>query len=80
MKLLTLKYLFRMKDTPEKSVCVKYVTDVEEAHKELQTKIKFDETVLGCIFEYVSEIDLSQVGITTTVKPIEKEGNENEKV
>lgn len=73
MKLLTLKYLFRMKDTPESSICVKFVTDTDEAHQDLQKKIKFDDSVDSCLFEYVSEIDLSKLGFTTTVKPLGKE-------
>lgn len=69
MKLLTLKYLFKMKDTPDK-LCVKFVTDVEEAHYKFQTDIKFDESILACLFEYVCEYDCSQIGVTTTVKPL----------
>lgn len=70
MKLVTLKYLFISKDMDDGRVGVKYVTDTEEAHKDFQLKLKSDDSILGCLYEYVSEVDLSLIGVVTTVIPM----------
>lgn len=70
MKLVTLKYLFVSKDMEDGRVGVKYVTDTEDTHKDFQLKLKADDSILGCLYEYVNEIDLSLSGFTTTVKPM----------
>lgn len=70
MKVVTLKYLFMSKDMEDGRVGVKYVTDTEEAHKEFQLKLKSDDSILGCVYEYISEVEISLTGVVTTVKPM----------
>lgn len=70
MKVVTLKYLFVSKDMEDGRVGVKYVTDTEEAHKDFQLKLKSDDSIYGCLYEYIGEVDLSLSGVVTTVKPM----------
>lgn len=74
-KLITLKYLFAMKDTPEQSICVKYHTCTQKEHDDLIQQIKDSDDIVSCCTEYISEIEPTKIGIFTTVKRREVDDN-----
>lgn len=74
--LYTYRYIFKTKDN---KVCIKYLTDVQEAHKTLQTQIRDNPNIVSCVREYVNEINFEYVGYTESVKEEKKEkGDEND--
>lgn len=74
MKLFTYRYLFKTNETEQGKIGVKIVTDTVGNLAELEKRIVSDPSVLSCMKEYVSETDLTFLGMTETIK---KEENEN---
>lgn len=72
--LYTYRYIFKTKDG---KVCIKYLTDVQEAHKTLQTQILNNENIVSCVREYVNEVNFEYVGYTESVKEEKKDETES---
>lgn len=67
-KILVYRYLFKVKNSEKDSVCVKYVSDVKQAHDDFIRALLKDDNVLSALREYVCEIDCSFVGSVDHVK------------
>lgn len=75
--LYTYKYIWQTQDG---KLCVKYITDVQEAHAKFQQAIKDDSNIKSCLREYVNEVNFAYFGYTEEVKKEneEKEETQNE--
>ena len=73
----TYRYIWKDKNG---KLCVKFLTEVQEAHAKFQEAIKNDVNIVSCMREYVSEINFAYLGFTEEVKKEKKEGDEDEKV
>ena len=69
----TYRYIWKTKDG---NLCVKFLTDVQEAHAKFQQAIKDDVNIVSCMREYVNEINFAYLGFTEEVKKEEKEETE----
>lgn len=65
----TYRYIWKTKDG---RLCVKFLTDVQEAHKTFQTNILKDDNIVSCAREYMHEINFNYIGFTESVKVEEK--------
>lgn len=68
--LYTYRYIWK---TKAGKLCVKYLTDVQEAHKDFQTAILNDDNILSCAREYINEINFNYLGFTEPVKEEKKD-------
>lgn len=75
----TYKYVWQDKDG---KLCVKYLTDVLEAHARFMTTIKNDSSIKAAYREYINEVNFEYLNFTETFKVDEakKDGEENETV
>lgn len=73
----TYRYIWKTKDG---KLCVKFVTDVNEAHAVFQKNVREDDNIVSCMREYVSEVNFAFLGFTEEVKKEKKEIEEDEKV
>lgn len=71
--LYTYRYIWK---TSQGKLCVKYLTDVQEAHKTFQDVILKDNNIVSCAREYINEINFSYLGFTEPVKEEKKEDSE----
>lgn len=71
----TYRYIWK---TTEGRLCVKFITDCQEAHAKFQENIIADSDIVSCIREYVSEVNFAYIGFTEAVKE-EKKEETNEK-
>lgn len=73
----TFRYMWKDK---ENKLCVKFITDIEEAHIKFMEALKADENVVSALREYVSEVNFARLGFIDEVKKEEKGEEENEKI
>lgn len=69
----TYRYIWK---TKEGNLCVKFITDVQEAHAKFQEAIKNDTNIISCMREYVNEVNFAYIGFTEAVKEEKKETEE----
>lgn len=72
----TYRYIWK---TKAGNLCVKFITDCQEAHARFQTAINNDDSIVSCMREYVSEVNFAYIGFTESVKEEKKEEEESEK-
>lgn len=71
----TFRYMW--KDKQDK-LCVKFITDIEEAHIRFMEALKADENVVSALREYVSEVNFARLGLINEVKKEEKKEENGE--
>lgn len=70
----TYRYLWKNK---EGKICVKFITDVQEAHAKFQEAVRKDDNIVSCMREYVNEVNFEYLGFSEAVKEEKKNEEKN---
>lgn len=65
--------------TTDGSLCVRYLTDIQEGHAKFQKALREDENVVSALREYQHEVNYAYIGFTEPVKEEKKEEKQDEK-